>query len=331
MTDVALVTGASGFVGAAVARALLARGLDVRVLMRASADHANIKGLACTPVTGDMRDMASMTAAMKGARYLFHVAADYRLWARDPNEIARNNLEGAKATMGAALKAGVERVVYTSSVAALKPGAGVAVGETSRHDAKSVIGAYKLSKLLAERAVEELIEKEKLPAVIVSPSTPIGPRDIKPTTTGRIIIEAASGRMPAFVDTGLNLVHVDDVAAGHLLALDKGRIGENYILGGQDVSLQTMLADIAAMTGRKAPKIKLPRAPLFPPAWAAEGMARITGKPPFLTADALRMSRYLMYFSSAKAEAELGYRARPYREGLSDALDWFAANGMVRA
>ena len=330
MTDVALVTGASGFVGAAVARALLARGLDVRVLMRASADHANIKGLACTPVTGDMRDMASMTAAMKGARYLFHVAADYRLWARDPNEIARNNLEGAKATMGAALKAGVERVVYTSSVAALKPGAGVAVGETSRHDAKSVIGAYKLSKLLAERAVEELIEKEKLPAVIVSPSTPIGPRDIKPTPTGRVIVEAATGRMPAFVDTGLNLVHVEDVAEGHFLALEKGRIGQNYILGGEDVSLETMLADIAAITGRKAPTIKLPRGPLFPLAYGAELLARLTGKEPFLTADALRMSRYRMFFSSAKAKAELGYTARPYQQGLKDALAWFGAHGYLR-
>ena len=330
MTDVALVTGASGFVGAAVTRALLARGLDVRVLMRASADHANIKGLSCTPVTGDMRDMASMTAAMKGARYLFHVAADYRLWARDPNEIARNNLEGAKATMGAALKAGVERVVYTSSVAALKPGAGVAVGETSRHDANSVIGAYKRSKLLAERAVEELIEKEKLPAVIVSPSTPIGPRDIKPTPTGRIIVEAATGKMPAFVDTGLNLAHVDDVAEGHMLALEKGRVGENYILGGADMTLQAMLGELARLSGRRAPRVKLPRAPLFPLAFAAEAIARVTGKEPLLTADALRMSRYHMFFSSAKAQSELGYQARPPVEALADALAWFGANGYLK-
>jgi dihydroflavonol-4-reductase len=329
MADTVLVTGASGFVGAAVARKALARGFRVRVLMRATASRANIDGLDVEAVTGDMRDAASITAAMQGARYLFHVAADYRLWARDPSEIARNNLEGARATMAAALRTGVERVVYTSSVAALKLGDGHAVDETSRHTPQSVIGAYKLSKLLAEREVERMIAEEALPAVIVAPSTPIGARDIKPTPTGRIIVEAATGRMPAFVDTGLNLVHVDDVAEGHFLALERGRIGENYILGGTDVTLAQMLADIAALAGRRAPTVKLPRAPLFPLAFAAEVVARMTGKEPFLTADALRMSRYQMYFSSAKAMRELGYAARPYREGLKDAHAWFAANGYL--
>lgn len=329
MTDTVLVTGASGFVGAAVIRAALARGFRVKALMRPTANRANIEGLGVEVATGDMRDAESMVSAMQGVRYLFHVAADYRLWARDPSEIARNNLQGARATMQAALKAGVERVVYTSSVAALKPGDGQAVDETSRHTVESVIGAYKRSKLLAEREVERMVAEEGLPAVIVAPSTPIGPRDIKPTPTGRIIIEAASGRMPAFVDTGLNLVHVDDVAEGHFLALERGRIGENYILGGRDVSLSEMLADIATLAGRRAPKLKLPRAPLFPLAFAVEAAARITGKEPFLTADALRMSRYRMYFSSAKAEHELGYAARPYREGLKDAFAWFRANGYL--
>ncbi len=328
MADIALVTGASGFVGSAVARALGARGLHVRVLMRATASRKNIADLDCEPVEGDMRDEVSMTTAMRGARYFFHVAADYRLWAPDPGEIERNNLLGARATMNAALTCGVERVVYTSSVAALKPGE-TAVDETSRHTPQSVIGAYKRSKLVAEREVERLIRDRNLPAVIVAPSTPIGPRDIKPTPTGRIIVEAATGRMPAFVDTGLNLVHVDDVAAGHLMALDKGRVGENYILGGEDVSLQAMLADIARLSGRKAPRIKLPRAPLFPLAWGAEALARITGKEPFLTADALRMSRYRMFFSSEKARRELGYRARPYVRGLEDALAWFGAHGYL--
>ncbi len=330
MSDTVLVTGASGFVGAAVARAALARGFRVRVLMRPTASRANVEGLNVEVATGDMRDAQSVTAALQGVRYLFHVAADYRLWARDPSEIARNNLKGAQATMTGALRAGVERVVYTSSVAALKPGKGNAVDETSRHTPESVIGAYKLSKLLAEREVERMIAEEGLPAVIVAPSTPIGPRDIKPTPTGRIIVEAASGRMPAFVDTGLNLVHVEDVAEGHFLALERGRTGENYILGGMDVTLAKMLADIAALAGRRAPKVKLPRGPLFPLAFAAEAAARLTGKEPFLTADALRMSRYQMYFSSAKAERELGYAARPYREGLRDAHAWFAANGYVR-
>ena len=324
MADIALVTGASGFVGSAVARALLARGLHVRVLMRPTADRRNIADLDCEPVLGDMRDEVSMVSAMEGARYFFHVAADYRLWARDPREIERNNLLGAQATMNAALKCGVERVVYTSSVAALKPGP-VAVDETSRHTPQSVIGAYKRSKLVAEREVERLVQEAGLPAVIVAPSTPIGPRDVKPTPTGRIIVEAATGRMPAFVDTGLNLVHVDDVAEGHLLALEKGRIGENYILGGSDVALETMLGDIAFFSGRRAPTIKLPRAPLFPLAWGAELLARVTGKEPFLTADALRMSRYRMFFSSEKAQRDLGYHARPYVDGLREAIEWFRA------
>jgi dihydroflavonol-4-reductase len=330
VSDTVLVTGASGFVGAAVARAALARGFRTRVLMRPTASRANIAGLDVEPVTGDMRDAESMAAALSGVRYFFHVAADYRLWARDTSEIERNNFNGARASMQAALKAGVERVVYTSSVAALKPGNGEAVDETSRHTRESAIGAYKRSKLVAEREVERLVAAENLPAVIVSPSTPIGPRDIKPTPTGRIIVEAASGRMPAFLDTGLNLVHVDDVAEGHFLALEKGRIGEVYILGGEDVTLQVMLKDIADLAGRKAPTLKLPRAPLFPLAYAAEFFARLTGKEPFLTADALRMSRYHMFFSSAKAKAELGYAARPYREGLSDALAWFGAHGYLK-
>jgi len=329
MSDIALVTGASGFVGSAVARALVARGLQVRVLMRPTASRLNIAKLHCDPVAGDMRDEESMSAALKGARYLFHVAADYRLWARDPGEIERNNLTGVEATMAAALKAGVERVVYTSSVAALKPGA-MAVDETSRHTLKTVIGRYKRSKLIAEREVERLVREKGLPAVIVAPSTPIGPRDIKPTPTGRVIVEAATGRMPAFVDTGLNLVHVDDVAHGHLLALDKGKIGENYILGGTDVALKDMLGDIAFLSGRRAPTIKLPRAPLYPLAWGAEAFARVTGKEPFLTVDALNMSRYRMFFSSEKARRDLGYAARPYKEGLKDALAWFRDNGYLK-
>jgi dihydroflavonol-4-reductase len=329
MTDTVLVTGASGFVGAAVARAALGRGFRTRVLMRPGSNRANIAGLDVEPVEGDMRDTGSMARALTGANYLFHVAADYRLWARDPSEIERNNLLGARATMQAALKAGVSRVVYTSSVAALKPRKGAAVDETSRHTVESAIGAYKRSKLVAEREVERMVAEEELPAVIVAPSTPIGPRDIKPTPTGRIIVEAATGRMPAFVDTGLNLVHVDDVAQGHLAALDRGKIGENYILGGTDVSLQVMLADIARLTGGNAPRIKLPRTPLFPLAWGAEAVARLTGKEPMLTADALRMSRYHMFFSSAKAEEALGYRARPYLKGLEDAIAWFGANGYL--
>jgi dihydroflavonol-4-reductase len=328
--DRVLVTGASGFVGSAVARALAARGFAVRVLMRANSPRTNLAGLECEIAEGDMRDWAAMVRAMKGVRYLFHVAADYRLWARDPEEIVRNNIDGVRGTMLAALETHVEKIVYTSSVAALKPIAGAAADETSRHTEKTAIGAYKRSKVAAERFVESLIRDRGLRAVIVSPSTPIGPRDVKPTPTGRMIVEAATGRIPAFVDTGLNLVHVDDVAEGHLLALERGRIGENYVLGGQDASLREMLAAIAAMRGRSAPWMRLPRGPLYPLAYIAEAHARVTNREPFLTVDALRMSKYRMFFSSAKAERELGYKARPYAEGLRDALSWFERAGYLK-
>jgi dihydroflavonol-4-reductase len=325
-----LVTGASGFVGSAVARIARERGFDVRVVIRKTSSRQNLEGLDAEVVIGDMRDEASMRAAMKGVRYLLHVAADYRIWARDPGEIERANLEGTEATMRAALAEGVERIVYTSSVATLKVSpAGEIVDETKPAQAHQTIGAYKRSKVLAERAVERMVANDGLPAVIVNPSTPIGPRDVKPTPTGRIIVEAATGKIPAFVDTGLNLVHVDDVANGHFLALERGVIGERYILGGENLSLQQMLADIAGLAGRKPPTIKLPRGPLYPLALGAELYAKFSGKEPFVTVDGLRMSKNKMYFTSAKAERELGYRARPYGEGLSHALDWFRANGYL--
>ena len=329
--DTVLVTGASGFVGSAVLRSLGGQGLRLRALVRATSPRTNLAGLDCEIVEGDMRDRASMTAALSDVRYLFHVAADYRLWARNPEDIVTANLEGADAVMHAALDAGVDRIVYTSSVATLRAGdASTSVDETSPLDEGEGVGAYKRSKVVAERLVERLVADRGLPAVIVNPSTPIGPRDVKPTPTGRIVVEAASGRIPAFVDTGLNLVHVDDVARGHLLALEKGVIGERYILGGQNVSLRDLLADIAMLTGRKPPTINLPRAPLYPLAWAAEAVGQITGKEPFVTRDALKMASHHMFFTSAKAERELGYIARPYREALADAVAWFRDAGYIR-
>ena len=326
--DLVLVTGASGFVGSAVARIAQQKGFKVRVLVRATSPRRNVEALDAEIVVGDMRDEASMRTALRGVRYLLHVAADYRLWAPDPSEIERSNLEGTEATMRAALKEGVERIVYTSSVATLKvTSSGQSADETSPLKADQAIGVYKRSKVLAERAVERMIAEDGLPAVIVNPSTPIGPRDVKPTPTGRIIVEAALGKIPAFVDTGLNLVHVDDVAAGHFLALERGKIGERYILGGEDVSLRQMLTDIAGMAGRKPPTVNLPRAPLYPLAVLMEAFGQITGKEPMLTRDALKMASHRMFFSSAKAARELGYTARPYREGLSDALDWFRQEG----
>lgn len=326
-----LVTGATGFVGAAVARALIARGEQVALLARKTSPRGNVAGLDAEIVIGDLRDPDTLAPALAGVEKLYHVAADYRLWAPDANEIIEANRLGVANIMNAALSAGVSRIVYTSSVATLKlRDASGPIDETSPASPDQAIGAYKKSKTIAERLVEKLIAERGLPAIIVNPSTPIGPRDIKPTPTGRIIVEAANGRMPAYVDTGLNLVHVDDVANGHLAAMDKGRIGERYILGGQDVPFGQMLGDICELACRRPPLFAIPRAPLFPLAYAAEALAQVTGKEPFITADALRMAKYHMYFSSAKARAELGFSARPYREALRDALAWFRGKGMVQ-
>jgi len=324
-----LVTGASGFLGSAIAAALRARGDAVRVLARASSAGTNLDP-ADTLCVGDLRDRASLEAALNGVRFLFHAAADYRLWAKDPDEIARTNVEGTRLIMEEALKAGVERIVYTSSVATLKLTDGAAATEDNPLAENEAIGAYKRSKVAAERLVETMIERDRLPAVIVNPSTPIGPRDVKPTPTGRIIVEAASGRMPAFVDTGLNLAHVDDVAAGHLAALERGQVGERYILGGDNVLLADMLADIARLVGRRPPKLKLPRTMLYPLAYGAEALARLRGIEPFITVDGLRMAAHRMFFDDSKARRELGYSSRPYREGLADAIAWFRAHGLLK-
>jgi dihydroflavonol-4-reductase len=323
-----MVTGASGFLGSAIAAALRVRGHDIRVLARPSSPRTNLNP-ADTLCEGDLRDRASLAAALKGVHYLFHAAADYRLWARNPEEIQRSNVEGTRLIMQEALSAGVERIVYTSSVATLKITDGAASTEDNPLADGEGIGAYKRSKVAAERLVEAMIHRDGLPAVIVNPSTPIGPRDIRPTPTGRIIVEAASGRMPAFVDTGLNLAHVDDVAAGHIAALERGRIGERYILGGENVLLADMLGDIARLVGRRAPRLRIPHAAAMPVAYAAEMMARFTGREPFATVDGLRMAKHHMFFSSAKAERDLGFRARPYREALADAIDWFREAGYL--
>lgn len=326
-----LVTGASGFVGSAVVRHLLQAGHQVRVLVRPTSARINFAGLPVETMEGDLRDPDALARAVAGVQFVFHVAADYRLWARNPQDIVRTNVEGTRNVMNAALIARVERIVYTSSVATLKSRLdGKASDETLRLNPESAVGAYKYSKVVAERMVDAMVAEHNLPAVIVNPSTPIGPRDLRPTPTGRIIIEAAAGRMPAYVDTGLNLVNVDDVAAGHLAALEKGRQGERYILGGQDVLLGDMLREIARQVGRAPPRLRLPRRLIFPIAYGAEAIAYFSGREPFVTTTGLRLAKDHMFFTSAKAERELGYRARPHNEAIAEAIAWFRQHNYLK-
>ena len=326
-----LVTGATGFVGAAVARALVAQRRRVRVLVRPTSDRRNLAGLQVEVAEGALEDARSLAAALRGCGTLYHVAADYRLWVPRPEAMYRVNIEGTRLLMEAALAERVARIVYTSSVATL----GLNDDETQADEntpstLNDMIGPYKRSKFLAEELVRDMARARGLPAVIVNPSTPVGPGDLKPTPTGRMIVEAASGRMPAFVDTGLNLVHVDDVAVGHLLAEERGAVGERYIIGGENLSLREILRRIAALAGRKPPTLGLPIPALMPVAAAAELAARITGREPFVTLDGLRLARKKMYFSSDKAKRELGYAPRPAEAALATAVAWFRAQGMVR-
>jgi len=326
-----LVTGATGFVGSAVVRALIARGHDVRALVRPSSDRRNLDGLKADIAEGDLLDSATLESALRGCSGLFHVAADYRLWAPDPGPMFKANVEGTRTIMRAAADCGVERIVYTSSVATLGtlPGDGVADEDTPVAFG-DMIGPYKQSKFLAEAEVRELAAGQGLNVVIVNPSMPVGPRDIKPTPTGRMIVEAASGKMPAYVDTGLNAVHVDDVAQGHLLAYEKGRAGERYVLGGENMTLKEILFLVAEITGGRAPRLKIPHGLILPFAYLAETWARVSGGgEPFATVDGLRMARKKMYFSHQKAERDLGYRPRPAKEAFADAVRWFRDAGTL--
>ncbi len=325
-----LITGASGFVGSAVLRHLVRAGHRVRALVRPDSDRRNLDGVPVEIAVGDLRDRASLERAAAGCSGLFHVAADYRLWTPKPDGIYQTNVSGTRELMLAAAAAGVERIVYTSSVATLglTPD-GTPADETAPAAIDDMIGHYKRSKFLAEAEVLKLAGDEGLPVVIVNPSTPVGPRDIKPTPTGRMIVEAAAGRMPAFVDTGLNLVHVDDVAAGHLLAYERGAVGERYILGGDNMTLREILRDIAAITGRRPPRVRLPHGLVLPIAYLAEAWARVSGGQPFATVDGLRMAKQTMFFSSQKARDALGFKPRPAVEALGDAVEWYRRRGYL--
>lgn len=327
----ALVTGATGFVGSRVARALLAAGWQVRALVRPSSTQSNLRGLSVETVTGDLTDAASLDRAVAGCQALLHVAADYRLGSSRPQELYRSNVDGTRNILQAAVRAGVQRIVHTSSVATIGlPADGSPGTEDTPVTLEDMIGHYKRSKFLAEQVAIETA-RNGAPVVIVNPSTPIGPGDVKPTPTGQIVLDAARGRTPAYVDTGLNIVHVDDVAAGHLLALQSGKPGERYILGGEDMSLREILEQVSRLVGRPPPRIRLPHAAVLPIAYIAEGFARLTGTTTRVTVEAVRMSQKRMYFSSARAARELGYRWRPPAEAFADAVAWLKEEGYLGA
>jgi dihydroflavonol-4-reductase len=326
-----LVTGSTGFVGSHVARQLVAAGDCVRVLVRRSSKLQALEGLPVERVEGDLRDALSLGRAMGGVRRVFHVAADYRLWTKAPEEIYESNVEGTKRLFEAAAQAGVERIVYTSTVATLVvPGHDVRLPNEATHATlDQMIGHYKRSKFLAELEAIKAAGAG-LPVVIVNPTAPVGPGDWKPTPTGRIIVDFLNGKMPAYVDTGLNLAAVEDVAAGHLLAAEKGRIGERYILGCRNMTLKQILESLASIAGRRAPRVRLPHAFALAAGYADEWFSRLAGREPQIPVEGVKMSRHRMFVASDKAERELGYKPGSVEAALEGAVRWYEENGYVR-
>ena len=327
----ALVTGGTGFVGANVVRELLAQRRSVRVLARPRSDRRALAGLAVEICEGDLLDPASVRRAVRGVDVVFHVAADYRLWARHPEELHRVNVGGTRAVLEAAGEAGVSRVVYTSTVGALGiPADGTPGTEETPVALRAMIGPYKASKFLAEQVALGFAH-QGLPVVVVNPSAPVGPWDVKPTPTGQMVVDFLAGKMVATLDTGLNLVHVRDVARGHLLAAERGKIGEKYILGNRNLSLAEIGALLSQTTGIRPPRARIPYWVAWCAALSMEAAARVTGRPPKVPLTAVRMARKRMYFSPAKAVRELGLPQTDVREALGDAAEWFRAHGYVNA
>jgi dihydroflavonol-4-reductase len=324
------LTGATGFLGSHVARVLAARGAQLRLLVRATSNLKNLEGLNAETATGDLRDPASLDNAMPGCDTVFHVAADYRLWARDPEEMYRSNVEGTRAILEAARKNGVRRVVYTSSVATMGfTRNGNPADEDSPVVLADMIGHYKRSKFMAEQIALEA-GHSGMHVVVVNPTTPVGEQDIKPTPTGRIILDFLKRKFPAYVDTGLNLVDVTECAGGHVAALERGKSGERYILGGENLTLKQILDKLAAITGLSSPTVKLPYFFAFAAAAVDETVTgRILHREPRATIDAVRMGRKKMFASSGKAERDLGWKLVPAENALRRAVEWFRTNGYV--
>jgi dihydroflavonol-4-reductase len=324
-----LVTGATGFVGSHVARQLVSSGCNVRVLVRPTSNPKLLEDLRVERVEGDLRDASSIERAMQGVRRVFHVAADYRLWTRHPEEMYESNVEGTRRLIAAAQRAGVERIVYTSTVATIAvPRHGALPDEDTHASLDEMIGHYKRSKFLAEQVAVDAA-KSGAPVVIVNPTAPVGPGDWKPTPTGRIILDFLLGKMPAYVDTGLNVAAVEDVAAGHLLAVEKGRIGERYILGGRNMTLKQILDALSAITGRRAPRVKLPHVVALAAGYADEMYSRLAGREPRIPVEGVKMSRHKMFVESDKAARELGYKPGKIESALERAVRWYEDNGCV--
>jgi dihydroflavonol-4-reductase len=322
-----LVTGATGFVGSHVARQLVSAGHRVRILVRRTSNLRALDGLPVERAEGDLCDATSLDRAMHGVHRIFHVAADYRLWSRRSEEIYESNVGGTRRLLEASERAGVEKIVYTSTVATIAvPREGLLPDETTRATLDEMIGHYKRSKFLAEQEALNAAARG-VPVVIVNPTAPVGPGDWKPTPTGRILVDFLNGRMPAYVDTGLNVVPVEDVAAGHLLAAEKGRSGERYIIGGQNMTLKEILDALSKIAGRPAPRLKIPHGVALVAGYASQGIARLTGREPKIPVEGVKMSLHRMFVASDKAETELGYKAGSVEAALERAVRWYEENG----
>lgn len=324
----ALVTGATGFIGAAVARAVGATGADVRALVRPGTPARNLEGLEVELAYGDLTDRESLKRALGGCRQLYHVAAHYALWAKDPSIFYKVNVDGTRVLFEAARDVGIERIVYTSTIGAigLPPAGGPGTEETPVTLAQ-MVGDYKRSKYLAEQEVLRLA-REGLPVVIVNPSAPVGERDIKPTPTGQLIVDFMKGRMWAYIETGMNLVDVDDVAVGHVRAMERGRVGERYILGNKNLTLQEIFAILSRLTGRPAPRLKLPRNAILPLAYANRWIAdHLTHQTPRIPLDGVKMAKYRMHYDCSKALRELALPQTPVDIALQKAVRWFRDHG----